>query len=63
MMQRIARDGLSMMRLQGYLCPASSGQVCRANLEDPQYGYQGFDNFLQNLLLVYQVSYSSAAAI
>lgn len=41
--------------LQGFLCPAGSGQVCRADLENPQYGYQGFDNFAQNLLLVFQV--------
>lgn len=41
--------------VQGFLCPADSGQVCKADLRDPQYGYQGFDNFAQNLLLVFQV--------
>lgn len=44
-----------MIGVQGFICPADQGQVCMAGLENPQYGYQGFDNFAQNTLLVFQV--------
>jgi len=46
--------------LQGFTCPADSGQVC-GNTPNPagsnlDYGYQGFDNFAMLALVVFQVS-------
>ena len=45
--------------LQGFTCPADSGQVC-GNTPNPagsnlNYGYQGFDNFAMLSLVVFQV--------
>lgn len=41
--------------VQGFECPAEQGQVCQADLRNPHFGYQAFDNFGMNSLTVFQV--------
>lgn len=54
-----ALRGAVLSFLQGFTCPADSGQVCGitpnpagSNLD---YGFQGFDNFAMLSLVVFQV--------
>lgn len=40
---------------KGYTCPADQGQQCIAPLDNPDYGFNGFDNFGEALLYMMQV--------
>ena len=41
--------------LKGYTCPADQGQQCIAPLDNPDYGFNGFDNYGEALLYMMQV--------
>ena len=41
--------------LKGYTCPADQGQQCIAPLDNPEYGFNGFDNYGEALLYMMQV--------
>ena len=43
---------------KGYTCPADQGQQCIAPLDNPDYGFNGFDNYGEALLYMMQVDHS-----
>ena len=46
--------------LKGYTCPADQEQQCIAPLDNPEYGFNGFDNYGEALLYMMQVTASAS---
>ena len=49
--------------LKGYTCPADQGQQCIAPLDNPEYGFNGFDNYGEALLYMMQVRHDHVQAM
>ena len=61
--QRSGQPVVANATLRGYTCPAQQGQQCIAPLDNPEYGFNGFDNYGEALLYMMQARHAVHAAV